>query len=285
MPRCFSFAVATDGAVPSDKTGFGVGFLLVAVCGLLGNPMSASAQVYVEASNKQFGLLNPTSGAYTPIGTTSVLLGGLGFGADGKLYGLAEDNSGSLYTVNTADAAITLVGQTGLQTLGSTGYGFGAMSDGSLVAYLNNTTYSVNAQTAAVTSLGSLGVATNGGLQGDGSGHLYLTQGDVGRGFYQVSPTTGQAALVGTYSGGTVYGMAYANSLLYEIDTTGNISSVDTSTGGFSPVSMYDLATVGLVYTAAALLPVPVPEPASVLGLSAAGLAAAGWVRRRRAAP
>ena len=89
---------------------------IVALLLVIGSvPIVKADQVYVESSNKNFGLLDPQSGAYTLIGVTSQVIGGIGFAADGSLYGLGVDSV--LYRINTTSAGLTAIGNTGL-TLG-----------------------------------------------------------------------------------------------------------------------------------------------------------------------
>jgi hypothetical protein len=59
-------------------------------------------EIYLEGQNNDFGLLNPQTGSYTLIGVTSVRIGGMGFAANGNLYGI--DGNGILYRIDPATA-------------------------------------------------------------------------------------------------------------------------------------------------------------------------------------
>lgn len=233
-------------------------------------------------------MLNPTTGAYTLIGTTSELIGGLGYGANGQLYGLGQDGTGSLFAINTTTAALTFIGNTGVPTAGSAGYSFGATSDGTLYADSNGKSYQINPATGTAVLLGSLGFTSTGGLNGDDKGNLYLTGGSQSQGLYQVSRTTGQGTPIGTSTYGTVYGLADTGGTLYAINTTGSIFSVNTATAAGTLMATYNGATVGSVYAAAAQLsPAPVPEASTTVSLGlllTLGLGAVVVSARRRKA-
>ena len=219
-------------------------------------------EVYIENTSSQLGLLNLTTGAYTPIGTTSVRLGG--FAEIGNtVYSLAHDDV--VYTVNTTTAAITPVGNTGV-SLG--GYGLGETSDSTLYATLHtNQLYTLNPTNGAATLVGNLGFNTNCDPSGDASGNLYNAQGVDGNGFYQIDRTTGSGTLLGTNPWGTVFAVTYIQGVMYAINTTGSIYTVDLTTGIGTLASSYNTATVGSVYAAGVSVTpaaAAVPEPGSV---------------------
>lgn len=249
---------------------------------LTGSIVGASAQsVYIENTSSQLGRLNLTNGAYTPIGTTAVRLGG--FAEIGNtVYSLADNDV--LYTVNTSTAAITPVGNTGV-ALG--GYGLGETSDSTLYANLHvNQLYTINPSTGAASLVGNLGFNTNCDPSGDASGNLYNAQGVDGNGFYQIDRTTGAGTLLGTNSWGTVFAVTYVQGVMYAINTTGSIYTVDLTTGIGTLESSYDTSKVGSVYAAGVSLPPApstVPEPGSLALLATSALTGAGFfVRRRR---
>jgi hypothetical protein len=253
--------------------------LMSVVCvASLANYANASV-IYVEAGTNQFGTIDPTTGAYHYIGTTTVQLGGLGFASDGRLYGLAADSM--LYIVNTATAELTSVGLANLGPRSS--WGMGATSDGTLYANWSNNIYVINPQNAASTLVGPLGVVTGDGMSGDGSGHLYIGKNTAPSGLLSVDRTTGQASSVGgvntnydwlfgmAFTDGTMYGLRYDN---------GQIFALDLSNGNTTLTSTYDVNAAGHVYAAAAQIST-VPEPTtliiwSLLGAAGIGL---GWWR------
>lgn len=261
---------------------------LLTVAGMAAPALAGGNSLYVESRNHQFGVLNPTTGAYTLIGTTTELIGGLGFAANGQLYGLGEDSTGSLFAINATTAALTFIGNTGVPTAGSAGYSFCATSDGTFYADSNGKSYQINPATGAATLLGSLGFTSTGGLSGDDKGNLYLTGGSQNQGLYQVNRTTGQGTLIGTSTYGTVYGLADTGGTLYGVNTTGSVFSVNTTTAAGTLTATYNVVTAGTVYAAAAQLsPAPVPEASTTLSLGLLlmlGLGGAVVSARRRKA-
>jgi hypothetical protein len=88
---------------------YAFGIVMFVISWVLGAPTASRAgQIYIEGTSSELGTLDPTTGAITVVGQTSELLGGLGFDANGKLYGLGFN--GDLYSVNTSTAALSLIG-------------------------------------------------------------------------------------------------------------------------------------------------------------------------------
>src|SRR5580692_1257054 len=127
----------------------------------------------LQAGNLAYTLGTAALGAENPLGTVDLssgaftLIGNMGSGgydglavANGILY---TEQNGLLYSVNTSNANLTLIGGlTGnnLATFGSTTTGlYGLAGTGSQnVATL----FSINPQTGAVTAIGPVGVIGNG---------------------------------------------------------------------------------------------------------------------------
>ncbi len=226
------------------------GFALVAaLAGLVCNSNSSSeaALFYVAGNNGQFGTIDPATGAYTSIGTTSVVLeGGLGFGPGGVLYG--SDNY-NLYSINTTSGSLTTVG-----TMPGNGYwSFGATLDGTLYLNRQNVLYAVDPATAALTFIGPTGAHTGNGIAGAADGNLYLMGSAYtgsGGNFYRVSRTSGAATLLG--NGGVndnFYGLGYTNGRMYAFDYNNpDIYTVNLVNGSMTLASTYDFSTVGQVY-------------------------------------
>lgn len=93
------------------------------------------------------------AGTSALVGHTAPTLEALAFSPDGKLYGLGKLD-GNLYLVNPANAATTLVGNTGVAVGNPTGgltFGF----NGVLYATLDDKLYTLNLATGAATPVGS----------------------------------------------------------------------------------------------------------------------------------
>lgn len=116
----------------------------------------AAAQnlVYVIDFNSQFGTIDLSTGAFSPIGSlTPESLDGLVWGNDGSLLSLSV--SGNLDKINPETGEVTMIGQTGL------GYNANVLAavDGKLYATdLSNNIYSVDEETGAATFLSATGI-------------------------------------------------------------------------------------------------------------------------------
>lgn len=97
------------------------------------NSSSAAPTVYVADIQNDFGTLNLSTGAFTQIGTLNLPAGdaiyGMGFGADGNLYGLDSDPNANLWQINPATAAVTKVGTTGQSAIGATADAAGKIAE------------------------------------------------------------------------------------------------------------------------------------------------------------
>jgi hypothetical protein len=133
--------------------------------------------------------------------------------AIGGLYGI-DSSSGNLYTVSTSNAALTLVGNTGIVGSGEiefspsgTLYGFSTGSASVL--------YTINPSTAAATPIGPLGLSFvfEGGLAFSPGGIAYGTNGGSASTaqLYTINLATGSATVVGVLSAGEhdINGLAY----------------------------------------------------------------------------
>ncbi len=85
----------------------------------------ADPTVYVAGSGNEFGTLDLTTGVFTSIGTLNLAAGdniyGMGFGADGKLYGFDSSLSDAhLFQINTSNAALTDLGAIGMSVIDAT---------------------------------------------------------------------------------------------------------------------------------------------------------------------
>ena len=246
----------------------------------------AYATVALNGYN-QFGTLDLTTGVFTSLNNaepnylTLAAVGGTLY-ATGEAYGSTAE--GKLYTVNTANGNLTLVGAmtnvgvNGVEVFGSTTGGLFALSD-------TLTSNSVNPATGAGTLLGPSGApgfANWYALSGSGSA-LYA---GVQTNFYTVNTTTGAYTLVGSFGTPIVgYGLAqmgamtFVNGVLYGAQEGSWIDTINTTTGVATGGPML---AGGYIYGLAPDVPTnPAPEPGSLALLGSGALAAAGILRRK----
>jgi len=226
---------------------------------------------YVVSATAQFGVVNPETGAFTPIGKTTSVLSGLALGPDHALNGLDADNN--LVTIDPATAVTTVVGNVGLpvQPDGNVTL-LTSLGKGKLFAVdPANDLYSINPWTGHATRIGSTGIpvpdftncVTGNSLSG-AEGELYFTfevdDNDPNicgtpspSRLYRIDPHTGQATLVGaTGAGAPIVGAGFVDDTLYgftfggAVNQPNTIYSIDLETG----------AAQFVAYQAAALEPV-----------------------------
>jgi uncharacterized protein (TIGR03437 family) len=208
-------------------------------------PAMLTANAYMlttaaQGNQNPFGIVDLNSGAFTLIGN----MGNGGYDglavANGTLY---TEQNGLLYSVNTANANLTLIGGvTGtpnLATFGSTTTGlYGLGSTGSFdVATL----FSINPQTGAMTAIGPLGASAVPNGQGYyarlsvGSSTLYM---EFNSNLYTINTATGAATQVGTTdSNGYLTSVLLLEYGTYYVGFGSGIASINVATGQIDPHS------------------------------------------------
>ncbi len=268
--------VSTGQITPGPALSGGPGSLV----GLAPDPLPAGtppamlmANAYMLATAAQgvtnpFGIVDLNSGAFTLIGN----MGSGGYDglavANGTLY---TEQNGLLYSVNTTNANLTLIGGvTGtpnLATFGSTTTGlFGLGSTGSFdVATL----FSINPQTGAMTAIGPLGASAVPNGQGFyarlsvGSSTLYM---EFNSNLYSINTTTGTATQVGTTdSNGYLTSVLLLEYGTYYVGTGSGIATINVATGQMDPHS----SIFGAAGSPVGLAPDPLTTPTPTITLVA----------------
>src|SRR5579862_5189373 len=183
------------------------------------------------------GIVDLNTGVFTFIGN----MGNGGYDglavANGVLY---TEQNGLLYSVNTSNANLTLIGGLigdNLATFGSTTTGlYGLAGTGSLnVATL----FAINPETGAITAIGPVGVIGNGQFAyarlSAGSSTLYM---ENNGNLYTINTTTGAATQVGTTSSNSYLSSIplFENGTYYAGDGSG-IGTINVTTGQITPGS------------------------------------------------
>jgi uncharacterized protein (TIGR03437 family) len=236
-------------------------------------PVMLTASAYMLTTQDQgvqnpFGVVDLNSGAFTLIGNMGN--GGYdGFGvANGTLY---TEQNGLLYSVNTANANLTLIGGvTGtpnLASFGSTTTGlYGLAGAGSFEVA---TLFSINPQTGAITAIGPIGASAipNGtgfyARLSVGSSTLYM---ENDSNLYTINTTTGAATQVGTTdSNGYLTSVLLLEYGTYYVGFGSGIGTINVATGQIDPHS----SIFGPGVSPVALAPDPLTTPAPTLTLVA----------------
>jgi uncharacterized protein (TIGR03437 family) len=208
-------------------------------------PAMLTANAYMLGTAAQgvqnpFGIVDLNSGAFTLIGN----MGSGGYDglavANGTLY---TEQNGLLYSVNTANANLTLIGGvTGtpnLSTFGSTTTGlYGMAPTGSFSV---ETLFSINPQTGAITAIGPIGASAipNGtgfyARLSVGSSTLYM---ENDSNLYTVNTTTGAATQVGTTdSNGYLSSVLLLEYGTYYVGEGSGLATINVATGQMDPHS------------------------------------------------
>ena len=208
-------------------------------------PVMLTANAYMLGTaapgvENPFGIVDLNSGAFTLIGN----MGSGGYDglavANGVLY---TEQNGLLYSVNTANANLTLIGgvtgNPNLATFGSTTTGlYGLAGTGQFEVA---TLYSINPQTGAITTIGPIGASAipNGQTYYQrlsvGSSTLYM---ESNSNLYTINTTTGAATQVGTTdSNGYLSSVLLFEYGTYYAGTGSGIATISVSTGQIAPHS------------------------------------------------
>lgn len=261
----------------------------------------------------QFGTVDLSTGAFQQIGPLEPDgYFGLAPGPNGSLLSLTY--AGNLDSINPATGVPTRIGATGLgacvipsPACGPTSaFSLGSVDGKIFATDFQNDLYVVNPLTGAATLLSNAtGIPASpfvlGSQNPDGTlnfadeaiwgsgGYLYVTYDAItfdpvagqpssillAPKLYRVDPSTGLATVIGPTDLG-IGGAMVVNGSTYEFnDLTGQIATLDLSTGTTNPTGYFD-PSAGVIQGAA-----PTPEPES-LALASIGIAALVISRRRR---
>jgi uncharacterized protein (TIGR03437 family) len=229
-----------------------IGVLVTLPATLLADNLAYMLGTAAPGVENPFGTVDLNSGAFTLIGN----MGSGGYDglavANGVLY---TEQNGLLYSVNTANAKLTLIGGLSGHNLGT----FGSTTTG-LYSVANapssevTTLYSINPETGAVTAIGPIGASAvpnglgSGVILSVGSSTLYM---EFDNTLYTVNTTTGAATQVGatgSNSGGTS-ALLLENGTFYIGNGAAGIGTMNATTGQVtsdSPISGGPSSAIGL---------------------------------------
>lgn len=211
--------------------------------------LARGSTIYATADNgttNLFGTLDPATGQFSQIATTTPLFFALTAGPGGKLYG-ADANSGQLFTIATSG----VTAQFGSVTAPSAFYGLAySHSAGNFFATnldpMNVTLYSVAGDGNSESLIGQIagpnsGFFPTGNLAFGPGGNLYfnyssdLNNGGANSTLYTVNTSTGGLTAIGSGLGTDILALFSNGTTLYGVDSiaTSNIGiyTINTTTG------------------------------------------------------
>jgi len=190
--------------------------------------------VYAETWNKKLHRVNVVTLENELIGTLGVSITDIAEAQDGTLYGVSFN---ALYEINTETAATTKIGNFSLSQYNDNGMnGLTVAPDGTLYGGTNKkgNLYRINPDTAAVELVGPYGTGfTSSGdiVWGPWSAIYVADPNGSSDQLLSVNPATGAATVMGSIGFPAIYGLSFANGLLYGFDDFGNIIQIDFTTG------------------------------------------------------
>ncbi|HTX34880.1 MAG TPA: SBBP repeat-containing protein [Bryobacteraceae bacterium] len=192
--------------------------------------------------------VTPSTGATTLIGTTAIVMGNLA-AFNGVLYGVSYSTTSpsGLYLINPNTAAATLIGNTGTYLNGIAFNSAGVLyAVGSPTSYTStNNLYTVNTATGALTLVGSGTTSyVADAIQFDNTGKLYLVDGSNPHLLYSIAPASGQATEIGSTNFSSVSGLAFLLGTMYGVSESGQVLSINLTTGAGTQVSTSSLGAV-----------------------------------------
>jgi RHS repeat-associated protein len=186
-------------------------------------PPDPDAATYLHDLNRRLFRVDLESGALHLIGSTPQVMHDLALSSAGELYGL--NDSGSLYRIDTATAATTLIGDTGPNRPA-----LAFAPDDTLYA-ASNSLFRIDLLTGQATLVGSLGgFVADGDLAFDADGRLFMTT--TTNRLVQINPQTAAVTDLGPLNFTDVLGLAFgANEQLYGFTINGRLLQIDVATG------------------------------------------------------
>ncbi len=236
---------------------FTIGVLVALPASLLADDMAYMLGTAALGVQNPLGIVDLKTGVFTLIGN----MGNGGYDglavANGVLY---TEQNGLLYSVNTSNASLTLIGGingNNLATFGSTTTGlYGLAGTGSNVVA---TLFSINPQTGAITAIGPLGASAVPNGQGYyarlsvGFSTLYM---ESNGNLYTINTTTGAATQVGTTDrNGYLTSVPLFENGTYYCGSGSEIGTINVTTGQITPAAALSGGPGSLV----GLAPDPVP--------------------------
>lgn len=237
-----------------------------------------AATSYLGSSNGSFGTVDTNTGVFTSIGITQPFFD---IATLNKTTGYGVTEGGGLFEIDLATAGTTFIGNTGRLI-----NGLGFDDSGNLFGTGGDSLFSLDLGTGAASAVGS-GVgalfSSSGDIAYDGSQFFATSTDGPDDSLWSIDATTGVGTRIGTIGFTNVYGLTYQDSTLFGYTSSGNILTIDTTTG--LVMNAADVTGLGSqIFGAAPTVVESVPEPTSLLGLLAAGTLVTGSAVKRKQA-
>jgi hypothetical protein len=259
------------------------GFALATVLTLawaLAPGAQAGPVVYVTGSENEFGTLDLATGAFNQIATLALPAGdyiyGMGWGANGMLYGVDSDPNANLWQINPSNGNVTEIGAIGYSALDATSDSSGKLYV--LSQDMNAIYYTLNPPSPTPSVVGPIGMSSGGLMAVTPNGQQLYTTTQSTYDLVSINPMTGAASVIGP-TGFAIDNGLFVNGTLYGFDTSVDaVVTINTSTGAATQIATYSLPNGDVIYASAL-----VPEPSSLaLGLVGTIVVGSGLAWRRK---
>jgi hypothetical protein len=187
---------------------------------------------------------------------------------NGTLYGISHALVllSTLYSINPSSGSGTAIGSDTSTALAALAFS----PSGTLYAAGGDSLYTIDLTSGMATEIGSGSGAgaysVSGAIQFASNGNLYLTStGEGSDQLFTVDPETGQGTLIGSIGYSGVYGLAYFNGVMYGFTDSGEVISIDLTTGAGTLVTSYSLTNYNLQFSGATAIAMPTPPLSQTL--------------------
>ena len=188
------------------------------------DPDVATEIIYLNSENQLFSW-NPGEGKSLvgPFSDSSVRMTDIAIDMDGRMYGIA---STELYRIDAQTAEVTFQ-----CTVDQYANGLTFISNGQLLA-AGNGIFEIDVNTCRTTMISSdTDFQTAGDVVGLPGERLFWTvNGNAGAGLVEVNPNTGTSTLIGYLGINSLWGVGYADGLLYGFSSSGEAVVIDPDT-------------------------------------------------------
>jgi hypothetical protein len=259
------------------------------------------SNIYVGGQSGEYGTMSIdlTTGVttFSSVGTTTQILAGIGFGSDGKLYGLGFPGGHLIqFTSFTNSAATTDLGATGFTAAAGAANSSGVMFG--LDSSSPSNLFKVTPPSPSGSLVGNTGLAGPSGMAAfaPNNSALYASNTETSgtNNLYTVNTSTGASTLVGTMftNGAALTAGTFATAsdgtlhlIGFESNGGNNVYDVNFSTGAVTLIGSYSfgIGNADEVFAATFLTAPTVPEPATLILLGSMGVMGLGfraWKKR-----
>lgn len=242
----------------------------------LGTVGSAQAGTFISTSSGQVGTVDPSTGAFTQLGSLGPAFFDIALSNDNNLFG--NDSSGTFFSINPVSGSSSLIG------IGAFVNGLGFSISNVLYGTGGSGFYTIDTTTGGASLVASIaGFNSSGDIAFDPVNNRFLAT-SSGDSLWSIA-LNGVGTKIGEIGFGGVYGLIFDQGTLFGYTSDRKQIVIDPATG----VGTFNKNVTGVngaIYGTASLPstgPInSVPEPGTVFGLLAFGAMGVGSMLKRK---